>query len=60
MLNKLFPKQGIFSIPLVREIAVILIFKLMVLFTIQYFYFSDPVPFNADHIFGEVQQIDDK
>ncbi|AGH81819.1 hypothetical protein PCNPT3_09405 [Psychromonas sp. CNPT3] len=60
MLKKWLPKKGIFSIPIIRELAVILIIKVMVLFTIQYFYFSDPVPFNADHLFGEVQQVKDK
>ena len=60
MLKKWFPKKGIFSIPIIREITVILVIKVMVLFTIQYFYFSDPVPFNADHLFGEVHQIEGK
>ena len=54
MLNKWLPQQGIFSIPLIREITLVLIIKLIVLFTIGHFYFSDPVQFNADHLFGEV------
>lgn len=54
MLKKWLPQQGIFSIPLIREITLILVIKLIVLFTIGHFYFSDPVAFNADHLFGEV------
>lgn len=46
MFKKWLPQQGIFSIPLMREITVI--------FTIKHFYFSNPVPFNEDHLFGEV------
>ncbi|MCW8994605.1 MAG: hypothetical protein OQK77_02195 [Psychromonas sp.] len=52
--KKWLPQNGIFSIPLVREIALILVIKVIVIFTIQHFYFSDPVPFNADHLFGKV------
>lgn len=55
MWKKMWPKEGIFSIPLIREIALILIIKVIVIFTIKHFYFSNPVPFDADHIFGEVQ-----
>jgi hypothetical protein len=53
MFKKWLPQQGLFAIPLIREITVILIIKLIVLFTIHHFYFSDPVTFNADHLFGE-------
>jgi hypothetical protein len=54
MFQKWLPQQGIFAIPLIREITLVLIIKLIVLFTIHHFYFSDPVSFNADHLFGEV------
>jgi len=33
------PQQGIFSIPLIREVTLILVIKRIVLFTIQHFYF---------------------
>lgn len=36
-------KQSIFRIPLVREIAIILVIKLVVIFTIKHFFFSNPV-----------------
>ena len=55
MSTKRLPQKGIFSIPLIREITLILIIKLIVIFTIKYLYFSDPVPFNADHLFGETR-----
>lgn len=55
MLKKIWPKDGVFSIPLIREITLILIIKVIVIFTIKHVYFSNPVPFDADHIFGEVQ-----
>ena len=54
MSKKWLPQQGIFSIPLIREITLILVIKLIVIFTIRHFYFSEPVSFNADHLFGEV------
>jgi hypothetical protein len=54
MSRKWLPQQGIFSIPLIREITLVLVIKLIVIFTIQHFYFSEPVTFNADHLFGEV------
>lgn len=54
MFIKLLPKKGIFSIPLIREITIVLIVKLIILLTIQHFYFSDPIPFSADHLFGNV------
>ncbi|MFT6987345.1 MAG: hypothetical protein ACJAT7_003199 [Psychromonas sp.] len=46
MFKTWLPLEGIFSIPL--------IIKVMVIFTIKYFYFSNPVPFNEDHLFAEV------
>lgn len=55
MLNKIWPKDGIFAIPLIREITLILIIKIIVIFTIKHLYFSNPVPFNADHLFGEIK-----
>lgn len=55
MLKKWLPQKGIFSIPLIREITLVLVIKLIVLFTIGHFYFSDPVEFNADHLFGEIE-----
>lgn len=58
MFKKLLPRKGLFSIPLIREITIVLILKLIILFTIKHFYFSDPVPFSADHIFGDAPQID--
>ena len=54
MFKKWLPQQGIFSIPLIREITLVLVIKVIIIFTIQHFYFSDPIPFNADHLFGEV------
>lgn len=54
MIKKHLPQHGIFSIPLIREITLILIIKIIVIFTIKYFYFSDPVAFNEAHLFGEV------
>jgi hypothetical protein len=54
MSRKWLPQEGIFSIPLIREITLVLVIKLIVIFTIQHFYFSEPVTFNADHLFGEV------
>ena len=54
MFKSWLPQHGIFSIPLIREIALILVIKVIVIFTIQHFYFSEPVTFNADHLFGEV------
>lgn len=56
MFKKLLPKKGLFSIPLIREITIVLILKLIILFTIKHFYFSDPVSFSADHLFGDVPQ----
>jgi len=53
MSKKWLPQNGIFAIPLIREITLILIIKVIVIFTIRHLYFSDPVPFNAEHIFGE-------
>jgi hypothetical protein len=53
MFRKCLPKNGIFSIPLIREITLILVIKIVVIFTIQHFYFSDPVPFDPNHLFGE-------
>lgn len=53
MSNKWLPKNGIFSIPLIREITLVLVVKVIVIFTIRYLYFSEPVSFNADHLFGE-------
>ncbi|HEY7864660.1 MAG TPA: hypothetical protein VIC51_01495 [Psychromonas sp.] len=54
MIKKYLPQDGIFSIPLIREITLVLIIKIIVIFTIKYFYFSDPIAFNEDHLFGEV------
>lgn len=54
MIRKYLPQDGIFSIPLIREITLILIIKVIVIFTIKHFYFSDPVTFNEDHLFGEI------
>jgi len=54
MIKKYLPQHGIFSIPLIREITLILIIKIIIIFTIKYFYFSDPVAFNEDHLFGEI------
>lgn len=36
-------KQSIFRIPLVREIAIILVIKLIVIFSIKHCFFSNPV-----------------
>lgn len=54
MIKKYLPQHGIFSIPLIREITLVLIIKVIVIFTIKYFYFSDPVAFNDAHLFGEI------
>lgn len=54
MIKKYLPQNGIFSIPLIREITLVLIIKVIVIFTIKHFYFSDPVAFNEDHLFGEI------
>ncbi|MFQ3176261.1 MAG: hypothetical protein ACJAYB_002488 [Psychromonas sp.] len=54
MSKKYLPQHGIFSIPLIREITLILIIKIIIIFTIKYFYFSDPAVFNEAHLFGEV------
>lgn len=54
MIKKFLPQHGIFAIPLIREITLVLIIKIMVIFTIKYFYFSDPIAFNEAHLFGEV------
>ncbi|WP_037027124.1 cytochrome oxidase putative small subunit CydP [Psychromonas aquimarina] len=56
MFKKLSAQQGIFSIPLIREIAVILIIKVIVIFTIKHFYFSNPVPFDEDHLSVELSR----
>lgn len=53
MFKKYLPENGIFSIPLIREITVILVIKIIVIFTIKHFYFSETLLFNADHLFGE-------
>lgn len=58
MFNKWLPQQGIFSIPLIREITVILIIKVLVIFAIKHFYFSNPVPFDENHLFGEVASME--
>jgi|GEM_PF-6113000 len=58
MFKKWLPQQGIFSIPLIREITLILIIKVIVIFAIKHFYFSEPVAFNEDHLFGEVASIE--
>ncbi len=58
MFKKWLPQQGIFSIPLIREIALILIIKVIIIFTIKHFYFSNPVSFNEDHLFGEISTIE--
>ncbi|MFT6926441.1 MAG: hypothetical protein ACJAZP_002052 [Psychromonas sp.] len=54
MIKKILPQQGIFSIPLIREITVVLIIKLIVILTIKYFYFSDPIVLNDARRFGEI------
>jgi hypothetical protein len=54
MIKKYLPQHGIFSIPLIREITLVLIIKIIIIFTIKYFYFSDPVVFNEAHLFGEI------
>ena len=58
MLKKWLPQKGIFSIPLIREITFVLVVKLVVIFTIKYFYFSDPIAFSADHLFGEIKPLE--
>lgn len=52
MFKAIFPKQGIFALPLIRELTVVLIIKVIIIFTIKHVYFSNPVPFDADHLFG--------
>jgi len=54
MFKKWLPQQGIFAIPLIREITLVLVIKIIIIFTIQHFYFSERITFNADHLFGEV------
>jgi len=58
MFKKWLPQKGIFAIPLIREITLVLVIKVIVIFTIQHFYFSNPVSFNADHLFGKVDAAD--
>lgn len=36
-------KKSLFSVPLVRELMVVLLIKLVLIFTIRIFWFSDPV-----------------
>lgn len=36
-------KKSVFSIPLVRELTVVLLIKLMLVFTIKVIWFSEPV-----------------
>jgi len=42
--------DSMWKIPLVRELAVVLVIKLAVLFTIKSLYFSDPVKVDADKL----------
>lgn len=45
------PSNSMWKIPLVRELAVVLAIKLVVIFTIKYLYFSDPVEVDAERLF---------
>ena len=54
MFKKWLPQQGIFAIPLIREITLVLVIKIIIIFTIQHFYFSERITFNADPLFGKV------
>ncbi|MCK5819499.1 MAG: hypothetical protein KAH18_09670 [Psychromonas sp.] len=57
MIKKIWPDKGIFSMPIIRELAVVLIIKLILIIALKFFYFSQPVPFNADHLFGKVADV---
>jgi len=53
MIKKIWPDKGLFSIPIIRELTVVLIIKVIFIFALKVAYFSHPVPFNADHLFGK-------
>lgn len=57
MIKKIWPEKGIFSMPLIRELAIVLIIKLILIIALKFFYFSHPVSFNADHLFGKVSDV---
>ena len=54
MFLKFLPQQEKAAISLMGKHKFILGIKHIALFTILHFYFSDPVTFNADHLFEQV------
>jgi hypothetical protein len=43
-------RKPLFSIPLVRELTLVLIIKLVVIFTIKSLYFSDPINISSPEL----------
>jgi len=55
MFKKNWSQNIIFSLPLDRELTSVLITKVITIFTLLHFYFSSPVAFDSDHLFGQIQ-----